>query len=105
MATKYGIISKGHIIKEITARQLQAEVAKTTDILADNPEALYKLLGELLPTETVTYIPGGARFVGEADLNMVLSAVINAGIRIISINCHESSFEDYYMETIGGKRV
>ncbi len=101
VATKYGIISKGHLVKEITAAQLQAELEKTTDIKVDRPEAL----NGLLPEGAFAYISGGVRLVGEIDLNAVLSAIIGAGIRIISINCHESSFEDYYLETIGGKRI
>ncbi len=105
VATKYGIISKGHIIKEITAQQLQLELAKSTDITVDNPEALWAVLSGFLPAGAISYIPGGVRFVGEADLNKILLAVINAGITINSVNCHETSFEDYYMETIGGKRV
>lgn len=105
VATKYGIISKGLIIKEITATELQEELAKTTDIVADNPEELTKLVDELLPDSKISYIPDGVCIAGEFDFNAVLSAIIGAGIRIISINCHETSFEDYYLETIGGKRV
>lgn len=105
VATKYGIISKGLIIKEITATELQEELAKTTDIVADNPEELTKLVDELLPDSKISYIPDGVCIAGEFDFNAVLSAIIGAGIRIISINCHETSFEDYYLETIGGERV
>ncbi len=105
VATKYGIISKGHIIKEITATELQEELAKTTDIVVDNPEELTKLMGEVLPDSKISYIPGGVCIAGEFDLNAVLSVIIASGMRIISINCHETSFEDYYLETIGGKRV
>ncbi len=104
VATKYGIISRGHIIKEITAAQLQLELAKTTDIKVDCPEKLNKLFDGTLPGITISYIPGGVRLVGEIDLNAVLSAVIEAGIRITGVNCHESSFEDYYLKTIGGAR-
>ncbi len=105
VATKYGIISKGRIIKEITASQLQLEMAKSTDITADQPEVLFQLLTVLLPECVLSYIPSGVRIVGEIDLNTVLAAILGADIRITGINCHESSFEDYYMETIGGKRV
>ncbi len=101
VATKYGIISKGHIIKEITASQLQQEVARTTDITSDDPEALTALLAAYSPA----YIPDGIRIAGEIDLNEVLSKIIAANIKITGINCHESSFEDYYLDTIGGKRV
>lgn len=105
VATKYGIISKGHIIKEITAAELQKELAKTTDIKVDNPEKLVEVIGDILPFEATSYIPDGVSIVGEIDLNKVLATIIDAGIRIISVNCHESSFEDYYLETIGGKKA
>lgn len=105
VATKYGIISKGHIIKEISADQLQKEMAPTTEIKTDRPEDLLQILSGLLPENALSSIPGGVRFVGEFDLNPILSSVLENGIRIVSINCNESTFEDYYLKTIGGKRV
>ena len=104
VATKYGIISRGHIIKEITAAQLQVELAKTADITVEQPERLTSLFDGLLPETSISYIPGGIRITGEIDLNTVLATIIKEEIRIISVNCHESSFEDYYLKTIGGKR-
>ena len=104
IATKYGIISKGHVIKEITAAQLQEEMSKTTDITAEDPEALYTLMEEL-GQEKVRRIPGGIRLSGEVNYNELLSAIIARGIVISSVNCRESSFEEYYLETIGGKRA
>lgn len=105
VATKYGIISRGHIVKEITAEELQTELAKTTDITADCPEALVEVLDGLVSKSAVSYIPDGVCIKGEVDLNTILAAILDAGIRIRSINCHESSFEEYYLETIGGKRI
>lgn len=105
VATKYGIISKGHIIKEITAEQLREEMAKTTDIAVDDPEALWNLLVGLGYENAISYIPNGIRILGDVKLNEVLSAVIAQNINITAVNCRESSFEDYYLETIGGKRV
>ena len=105
VATKYGIISKGHIIKEITAEQLRKEMAKTTDIAVDDPEALWDLLVSLGYEDVISYIPNGVRVAGDVSLNEILSAVIAKNINITAVNCHESSFEDYYLETIGGKRV
>ena len=105
VATKYGIISKGHIIKEITAAQLQEEMLKTTDITVDNPEQLYAVLENLGYGEMISPIPNGVRLVGELNFNQILSAIIAQNINITAINCHESSFEDYYLETIGGKQT
>ncbi len=105
VATKYGIISKGHIIKEITAEQLQEEMSKTTDITVDEPEELYKLIESFGDEKKLSRIPNGIRFVGEVNFNEVLSAIIDRGIRINAVNCRESSFEDYYLEMIGGKQA
>lgn len=105
VANKYGIISKGHIIKEITAEQLQSEMAKTTDITVDNTEKLVELLGNILPDAEISYIPNGARIKGDIELNRVLAAIIEANINIKNVSCRESSFEDYYLETIGGHRA
>ena len=105
VANKYGIISKGHIIKEITAEQLQSEMTKTTDITVDNTEKLVELLGNILSDAEVSYIPNGARIKGNIELNRVLAAIIEANINIKSVSCRESSFEEYYLETIGGHRA
>lgn len=104
VATKYGIITKGHIIKEITAEQLHQECGKLTVIQTNDTAALETVLRTVLPEHTITYVPDGVKIVGEVDLNAVLQAVLAAGIRITSINCTESSFEDYYLSVIGGGR-
>lgn len=104
VATKYGIISKGRILKEITAAQLHMECGKNTQILVDRPDALKPILQNLLPSEALRYIPGGITISGEINLNTVLRAVLDAGIQIIAINCSESSFEDYYLSMIGGAK-
>jgi len=103
VATKYGIISKGHIIKEVTATQLQEEMLKTTDIIVDTPERLYELIDSYKEKTKFTHIENGVRFMGEINFNEILSAIIAKGINITCVNCREPSFEDYYLETIGGK--
>lgn len=105
VANKYGIISKGHIIKEITADELKKEMLKTTDVLVDKPELLSALLENIVETAALVYIPQGVRFVGEVNLNLLLGAIINADIKILNITSHEPSFEDYYLDVVGGKRV
>jgi ABC-2 type transport system ATP-binding protein len=103
VATKYGIISKGHIIKEITASELHQELGKTTEITVDRAEELSNLLLTHLPENRLSYIPDGVRIAGEIDLNQDLAIIIEAGIRITGVHSREASFEDYYLEMIGGK--
>lgn len=102
VATKYGIISKGRIIEEITAAQLQEKCAKTTVINVDNVSALSQALAGILPDGCFTYISDGIKIVGEVDLNRIFAAILGAGIRILSVNCSQYSFEDYYLSLVGG---
>ena len=103
VATKYGIISKGKLIKEITAKQLHNECTKTTAISADDPQKLLQIVKSRLDNP-VEYSPDGIVIAGQLDLNALLSAIIDGGVQILSINCSETSFEDYYLSLIGGAR-
>lgn len=103
VATKYGIISKGRLIKEISAEQLHNECSRITAISADDPQKLTEAVRSCVENR-LDYTFDGIKIYGEVDLNGVLSAVIAAGVRILSINCTETSFEEYYLSVIGGAR-
>ena len=104
VATKYGIISKGQIIKEITAEQLHDECSKTTVISTDEPQKLLEAVKGVVDNK-VEYTAEGLKIVGNIDLNAVLGTVIAAGVKILSINCSETSFEDYYLSVTGGAKL
>ena len=103
IATKYGIISKGKLIKEITAQQLHRECAKTVTITADDPQKLAEVVRNTVknPCE---YTAGGMKLTGDVELNALLSAILAAGVKILSINCSQTSFEEYYLSMIGGAK-
>ena len=101
VATKYGIISKGKLIQEITAEQLHNECSKTTTICADDP----KKLADALVGYKHEHTAEGVKIIGETDLNTLLSTVLGCGVKILSINCSETTFEDYYLSVIGGAEV
>ena len=103
VATKYGIISKGRLIKEITAEQLHNECSKSTVISVDDPKKLAQVVSGCVDNK-LEYTPEGIKVIGDIDLNALLSAVIDSGIKILSVNCSETSFEDYYLSMIGGAK-
>ncbi|MBQ3215912.1 MAG: ATP-binding cassette domain-containing protein [Oscillospiraceae bacterium] len=102
VATKYGIISGGRLIREITDTQLHAACAKTTFIQTDTPMELSNLLQELLPKHGVMCFAEGVKITGDVDLNQVFGAIIEKGIRILSVTCAQQGIEDYYLSVIGG---
>ncbi len=103
VATKYGIISKGKIIKEITAEELRSECTKTTVIRTDNLQKLGETIKSCVENN-FEYTSDSVKILGDIDLTALLGTVISNGIKILSINCTETSFEDYYLSIIGGAR-
>ena len=104
VATKYGIISKGHVIKEITAEELHDECKGSTVIRAEDPAALDSLLRTLLPDHSIMANGNSLKVIGQVDLNRILPPILDSGNRILSINCTEMGFEEYYLSLVGGKR-
>lgn len=101
VATKYGIISKGKLIKEITAEELHSECAKTVVICADDGETLAKTVASVVENRWER-TADGVKIFGETDLTVLLAAVIGGGVTIQSVNCNETGIEDYYLSLIGG---
>lgn len=104
VATKYGIISKGKILQEITAEELRHACAKTTFLRVDQPEQLQEIFANSFVDIRQEPTAEGAKIYGDIDLTQLLAAVIGAGIRILSVQCNETSFEDYYLSVTGGNR-
>ena len=102
VATKYGIISKGRLLQEITAAELQEKCSRATTFSAKDAAALADCIRSQFPAYTVEDTPDGVRLPGEIDLNAVLAAIVAANIPLSSINCTHTSFEDYYLSVIGG---
>ena len=102
VATKYGIISKGKLLREITAAELHKECTKTTVFTSSDPGALAECLRAALPDVPLEYTAGGVKLLGDIDLNGILSIILQAGVQLLSINCTETSFEEYYLSMIGG---
>lgn len=102
VATKYGIISHGHIVKEITAEEIKKEYGKITTIKSDDPNALYKVISEIFPDSELSFVSYGVSLRGEIDLNYMFNALLSNNVKITSVNCDETGIEDYYLSLLGG---
>ncbi len=104
VATKYGIISKGRIVREITADELRHEFRRSTLIEVDNPFKLSQILPEFVKFKDISLLPNGAKIYGDIDLNILFAAIIKSGINILSVNCNDANIEDFYLSVAGGAR-
>lgn len=104
VATRYGIISRGRIVQEISAEELEGVCRHTTEIKTTDREALITLLTPDYDRAAMVPIDGGVRIEGDIDLNAVLGKIISANVPITAVNTHHSSIEDYYLTVTGGGR-
>ena len=104
VATRYGIISHGRLLQEISAAELEGVCRHTTEIKAADRAALVALLAADFDNTQMFLTDGGVRIDGDIDLNAVLGKIIATGLTITAVNTHRSSIEDYYLSMIGGGR-
>ncbi|MFE4709898.1 ABC transporter ATP-binding protein [Paenibacillus sp. NPDC056722] len=104
IATKFGFIHKGRLIKEVLAEEL-LQSAKT-EICIQTPEAdaaIHVLENEL---NIHSFIRSGANEIrvpkSAADLEQLMTVFIEQGIPIEGIHLSAASLEHYYMDLIGG---
>ena len=102
VATRYGIISRGKLLEEISAEDLQKVSRHATEIKALDRDALVALLSKDFDNTVMFIIDGGVRIEGDIDLNAVLGKIISAGITITAVNTHQFSIEEYYLSITGG---
>ena len=102
VATKYGIISKGSIIKEITAEELHDVCGKYALIKAEDNAALFSTATALYGEDSVSRDGEFVKISGNIDLNELFKRLLDSQNSILSVNCSETSFEEYYLSLIGG---
>ena len=101
LATHYGFIDSGHMLKEISARELEAACRKCTHITVTDTKALTHILDEKgleyeILSDTEADIFGT---VGVTELSAKLAA---QGCDIASIQKKNETLESYYIRLTGG---
>lgn len=102
IATTYGIINHGKIIKEITEEELKSVCKKYLEIRVSNVKALEEVLKD---NKIVNYkiFDDKVNIYDNIQINDLLKVIINNNINIKSINVVEDGIEDYYLRLLGGK--
>lgn len=101
LATHYGFIDKGTMIKEIDAKELERVCKKCTELKVTDTAALASELDQMgLQYEIQSDIQ--AMIYGEIPISDLTLALAKKNCRVISIHEHEESLESYYINLVGG---
>ena len=102
IASCYGFISKGRIIEEITAEELQERCRKSLNIKVDNLSKAQETLKELKIKDYKSSSNGDIKIFDNVKINEVVVALSKNNVNIVAINSADESVEDYYLNLIKG---
>jgi ABC-2 type transport system ATP-binding protein len=104
-ATNYGIIHHGRLIKQIPAKQLQAECRQCVQILTDDMAKAVEILRNEFNVKQYEVASGGElRVFEQLDQTARMNeAFVRAGVSVRSINVMGQDLEGYFMNLTGGE--
>lgn len=103
LATHYGFIDHGMIVKEISAQELEAACRKCVLIHVSDITALSQVLDE----ETLDYrilSDHEADIYGEVNISKLVMRLDQLDCMVDSLHEHDESLENYYINLVGGGR-
>lgn len=101
LATHYGFIDKGTLVKEISAEELEAACRKCTYVEVSDT----KTLARVLDTESLEYeivSDSKANIYGKFNLSHLVLALSKEDCELISSHEQDESLENYFMNLVGG---
>lgn len=103
IATKFGIIHNGKLVKEFTKTELDKELKTALAIVVDNPAAATAVLEQKLNITEYEVLPANelrvyAYLDNPSEITYQLN---NNGVRVLSAVEVGTSLEDYFLQTIG----
>ena len=101
LATHYGFIDSGHMVKEMGAAELDAACRKCIRVQVSDVRVLSRVLDEMeldyrILSDTM------ADIFAKVNISQLALALADQGCDIISLNEREESLESYYVNLIGG---
>lgn len=103
LATHYGFIDGGRMVKEISARELEAACRKCVRMEVSSTKALARVLDEM---EIDYQIVSGtaADVYAKVNLSRLSAALAKENCELLSAQERDESLESYYMSLVGGGR-
>lgn len=103
IATHYGFIDNGHIVKEITAKELKELCRKCVRLQVSDTKALARVL-DGMSLEYTVISNSKADVYAEINISQLVFALAKENCELISIHERNESLESYYMNLIGGEK-
>jgi len=103
LATHYGFIDNGHIVKEISAKELDAACRKCVSVEVTNTKILASVLDDMGAKYEILS-DSRADIFSQINISKLTLALAKKDCEILSIQEHDESLENYYVSLIGGRK-
>ncbi len=103
LATHYGFIDKGRMVKEISAEELEDACRKCTRVEVTDTKALSRVL-ETMGMEYEIRSEREADIFAKVNVTKLVFALRAEGCDLLDITKREESLESYYINLVGGGR-
>ncbi|MDO5362214.1 MAG: ATP-binding cassette domain-containing protein [Eubacteriales bacterium] len=101
LATHFGFIDKGQVIKEISASELEKVCRKCMHVTVSDTKSLVRVLDEL-GMEYAVLSEREADIFGEISVTELTMKLASGGCEILKIQEKDESLESYYINLLGG---
>ena len=102
LATHYGFIDKGRIVREISAQEMEAACRKCTRIEVDNAGALARVLHQM-KIEYRMLSNAEAEIYADMSVTKLVLALEKEHCEVLSCREQDESLESYYVNLVGGE--
>lgn len=102
LATHYGFIDSGRIVREMSAEELEAACRKCMRITVSNTAVLASVLDEMR-LEYSVIDDKTADIYAKPNITQLSLALAKDGCEVLSVEEHDESLESFYISLVGGE--
>lgn len=103
LATHFGFIDKGRMVREISAVEMEASCRKCVHLLVSDTKILSRVL-EKMGLEYTVLSEREADIFGEVNVTDLVLQLSGQHCEVRSVQERDESLENYYIELVGGER-
>lgn len=104
LATHYGFIDRGRMIREMSAKELEAACRKCMKVEVTDTKALARVLAAK-KTEYKIYSENSAEIFGKLNISKLALALAEENCELLSVQEKDESLESFFMSLVGGEET
>lgn len=103
LATYYGFIENGYLVKEMSSTELETACKKCTRVEVSDSKILARVL-DAMDIEYKIFSDTTADVYAKVNISQLTAALSEQNCEILSVQAHDESLESFYINLVGGSR-